>query len=330
MNNPDLNFGWGDTDGIREIILNLYSDNKKGSEYSIINIDQGYPPHEGDPKLIEEVKKLIKNLTNKEYAHVIITNGATNGLYATFSAISPSEVFINDRFFSFYPGIAKQFSKKVHFLNLKESSFAHEENSIVVIDNPSNPRGEIITNVNSLSENKLNIIWDAAYWSPTYVPDLYQKSIVQHDFMVGSLSKLTGINGIRLGWVATDNTEVYKKIADYVTHSLCGVSALSQDLAYSILKHVNMEKFYAQSSQLIQDNKNEISRLSTLFDNQSVPEMGMFVYWKVDPKLLEKIKDMGVVFTSGVAIGGTEDEVRINLGRKKHLTKNLVDLLLKV
>jgi hypothetical protein len=28
-------------------------------------------------------------------------------------------------------------------------------------------------------------------------------------------------------------------------------------------------------------------------------------------------------------VGGTEDEVRINLGRKKYLTKNMVDLILK-
>jgi len=50
----------------------------------------------------------------------------------------------------------------------------------------------------------------------------------------------------------------------------------------------------------------------------------------VDAELLKKIKDAGIIFTSGSFIGGTESEVRINLSRKRHLTKNLVDLLKKI
>lgn len=329
MTDPDLNFGWGDTDGIREIILDMYADNKKMSDYSLININQGYPAHEGCPKLIEEVKKLAKNLTGKDYKHIIITNGATNALCASLSAIAPSEIFINDRFFSFYPGIAKQFSENVNFLNLKESAFHHADNAVAIVDSPTNPRGELISEIKSLSSGKLNVIWDGAYWSPTYVSDFKEKKVLEHDIMVGSISKLTGINGIRLGWLATDDDSIYKNAVDYITHTLCGVSALSQELAFSILKHVNMEKFYAKSAQLISENKDEISRLSPLFGNQKVPEMGMFVYWKADKDLIEKIKSLGVVFTSGTSVGGTEDEVRINLGRKKYLTKNMVDLILK-
>lgn len=329
-NLADLNFGWGDTDGIREIMLNLYADDKKMADYSLININQGYPQHEGSPKLILKVRELVKNLTNKDYKHIIITNGATNALCASLSAIAPSEIFINDRFFSFYPGIAKQFSDNVHFINIKNSCLNHKENSAIIIDNPSNPRGELLSSINTASLAKLNVIWDGAYWSPTYVPNLYKKEILPHDVMIGSLSKLTGINGIRLGWLATDDDDVYQKAVDYITHVLCGVSALSQELAYSILEHVNMEKFYAQSAQLISDNKNELARLSPMFGGQNVPEMGMFVFWQADKDLIEKIKNLGVVFTSGAAIGGTEEEVRINLGRKKYLTKNMVDLLLKL
>jgi aspartate/methionine/tyrosine aminotransferase len=330
MNNPDLNFGWGDTDGVREIILNMYADDKNKSDYCFININQGYPAHEGDPKLIEEVKKLIKNLTKKDYKHVIITNGATNALCASLSALSPSEIFINDRFFSFYPGIAKQFSENLHKTNLNQLTAQYKKDSVVIVDNPSNPRGEIVSAISSPSENIPSVIWDGAYWSPTYVPNLYKLPIINHDIMVGSLSKLTGINGIRVGWLATDSDEIYQKSVDYITHTLCGVSALSQELAYSILKHVNMEKFYAQGAQLITENKDEISRLSPLFGGQTVPEMGMFVFWKAEKDLLEKIKNAGVTFTSGTSVGGTEDEVRINLGRKKYLTKNMVDVLLKL
>lgn len=330
MSNPDLNFSWGDTDGVREIILNMYADNKKMSEYSLMNIDKGYPPHEGDPNLIAEIKKLIARLTNKDYKHVIITNGATNAICAALSAMSPSEIFINDRFFSLYPGIAAQFTKNVHFLNIKNSTLQNSDNSVAIVDNPSNPRGEIISNIHSVPTNKLGVIWDAAYWSPTYVPNLNSRSILPHDVMVGSISKLTGINGIRIGWFATDDDELYKKAAEYITLTLCGVSALSQDLAYSILKHVNMEKFYAESAQLIQDNKNEMAKLSQLFNGQQVPEIGMFIYWQADKELINKINNLGVTFTSGTSVGGHENEIRINLGRKRHLTKNLVEILKKL
>jgi aspartate/methionine/tyrosine aminotransferase len=328
MNNPNLQFGWGDTDGIREIMLNLYPSDFESSD--LFSLDQGYPAHEGHPELIEEIKKLIKNLTKKDYKHVIITNGATNGLCASLHSLSPKEIFINDRYFGFYPGITKQFSRNVQSIPLKDSSFHHQSGSVVILDSPSNPRGDLITELDSLSATTPKVIWDAAYWSPTYVTGLDNMPMPTHDIMVGSLSKLTGINGIRVGWVATDSDEIYAKAADYVTHNLCGVSGLSQDLAKRILTHVNLEKFYSQSNQLLQDNKNELSSVANLFGGQPIPDLGMFAYWNADDLLLSKIKEAGIVFTCGSSVGGNKNEVRINLARKRHLTKNLVDILKKI
>jgi aspartate/methionine/tyrosine aminotransferase len=333
MNNPDLNFGWGDTDGIREIMLDRYSKDvpshpKTGTD--IFNLDQGYPAHEGNPELILLVKDLIKKLTKKEYKHVLITNGATNGICATLSALSPEEIYINDRYFSFYPGITKQFAKKVFSVSFKKDIISHHPDAVAVIDSPSNPRGDLIIDLETASDTKIDTVWDAAYWSPAYVPSLQNMPMPEHRVMVGSLSKLTGINGIRLGWIATDEDAVYEKCLDYITHNLCGVSGLSQDLAISILKYVDLDRFFSDSASLLADNKSEFSRVSSLFGNQKIPDLGMFIYWNVDPALLQKVKNAGIIFTSGSFIGGKENEIRINLSRKKHLTKNLVDLLLKL
>ena len=322
-NYSDLNFAWGDTDGIREIMLSLHSTSVTGMD--LMNLNQGYPPHEGKSNLIEEIGKLIKNLTKKDYKHVIITNGATNGLCAALSSLSPKEIFFNDRYFGFYPGIAKQFCNNVQSISLKDSAFHHQSNSVVIIDSPSNPRGDLILEAQSLSAGPISVIWDSCYWSPTYVQNLDKTPMPAHDIMVGSFSKLSGINGIRIGWLATDSDSIHEKALDYITHNLCGVSGLSQDLAYGILKNVNMEKFYAKSAQLVQDNKNELSGISRLFGGQKIPDLGMFAYWQADSDLLKKIKELGIVFTSGVSIGGTENEVRINLGRKRELTKNMID-----
>lgn len=328
MKVPNLNFGWGDTDGIREIMMRLYPTAHENSD--LLSLDQGYPAHEGHPELILEVKKLVKDLTKKDYKHILITNGATNGLCAALHSMSPKEIFINDRYFGFYPGITKQFSGNVQSIPIKDSAFHHQSGSVVIIDSPSNPRGELITELDSLSANPLQVIWDAAYWSPTYASGLDKLPMPAHDIMVGSLSKLTGINGIRVGWIATNSDSLYEKANDYITHNLCGVSGLSQDLARRILKHVDLETFYAQSNQLIQDNKSELSRVSSLFDGQKIPDLGMFAYWKADDLLLSKIKESGIVFTCGSTVGGNKNEVRINLARKRHLTKNLVDILKKV
>lgn len=333
MNNPDLNFGWGDTDGIREIMLDRYSKDvpsKPTMGSDIFNLDQGYPAHEGSPELISLVRNLVKKLTKKEYKHILITNGATNGLCAALSALSPEEIYINDRYFSFYPGITKQFAKKVYSIPLKSSIITPHPKAVAVVDSPSNPRGELFIELETASNSKMDVVWDAAYWSPAYLKSLHITPVPEHKIMVGSLSKLTGINGIRLGWIAVDDDSHYEKALDYVTHNLCGVSALSQELAISILKHVNLDHFFSDSSSLIDDNKNEFSKVATLFGNQKIPDLGMFLYWTVDAELIKKIKDAGIIFTSGSFIGGSENEVRINLSRKRHLTKNLVDLLKKI
>lgn len=324
-------FGWGDTRGIRQIF-------KRHSTFDV-NIPQdltqfGYPPHEGNADLIVEVRKLILDLTGHEYKHILITNGATHALNAFVSAKKDENVkslVTRNLYFSFYPKIAEN-----HGL---EHTFRHPEfdgivysNEIGIVDSPSNPQG-ILTGDRG---NDRNIVWDAAYHTPTYCGIIRDGKLQcpnirpRHEAMVGSLNKLTGINGLRVGWLATDNYNLYRAAFFYVEADLCGVSAPSQDYATKILKTVDLPAFYAETKGLLDNNRTELERLSYLFGGQPIFPYGMFALFEVDSGLRSLFRKAGVQFMDGKNIGDVErDSVRINLANSNNDTRRMVNDIIK-
>jgi aspartate/methionine/tyrosine aminotransferase len=326
----NFDFGWGDTTGIRKIF----------SEYLpggfLVNTNSlGYPTHEGEPDLINKVHSLILDLTGRMYRHIVITNGATSALnaYLHYQATHRGVPMVgtSNLYFGFYPDIISvNAMTQQKFTDLSYSINTAKDNDYAyIVDSPSNPLGEM-----RIVNDGKNVVWDAAYYSPTYcgVTEkgrlVCNRAIPEHDAMVGSLGKLTGLNGMRVGWLATNDDIMADKVGYYITNTLCGVSGLSQQLAVAALS-VDLDSFYEKSYRLIQNNKNEISRLNKIFSNQPIPENGMFSYFEVDNKILDLFYKAGVLVMSGSKIGSDWDHIRINLAKTNEETKKMVDAVLK-
>jgi aspartate/methionine/tyrosine aminotransferase len=320
-------FAFGDTRGIREIML-------KHAPFLSLGLmpweNFGYPAHDGNPLLKAEISKLIKNLTGKTYNHILVTVGAMHALSAAIAAIrTPQTKFLytNKLYFGRYPGLAVNSGLK----HIKTDQMNPGPGDIGIIDSPSNPKGEL-----SPYGNNTNIIWDAAYYSPTYcgIGDRDNLKcypvIPKHVAMAGSLNKLTGINGLRIGWLATDDQFLYEKALAYITSNILGVSQPSQWAALQILTKVNMNAFYAESKTLIDNNKTELQRLDYLFGYQEIPRKGMFALFEVDEKLKALLEKASVKVMSGKDCGDTRESVRFNLGNSNKDTKAMVDAILKV
>lgn len=320
-------FSWGDTVGIRNIML-------KNAPFLNIFIQDwnsfGYPPHEGSEELIGLTKELIKDLTGKEYRYVLITNGATSGLNAYIYAAKKEcteYLYTRKMHFSFYPGIAKV--NGLHHIKKDRIDF-ELDGQIAIIDSPSNPEGEVF-----FGGPKKGVVWDAVYYTPTYCGVWENnklvciKAIPEHDAMVGSYNKLTGINGLRVGWLATDDEEIYNKASEYITYHLCGVSWPSQNAIIHILKNVDLQKFYKESKALIDNNKSELSRLKNIFHNQPIPWKGMFALFEVNNRIKQLLEKASVKVMPGSAIGDDKDSVRFNLSRSNEDTKAMVDAILR-
>lgn len=319
-----FDFSWGDTRGIREIML------RHAAFLRVSNMpweNFGYPPHDGNANLKNEINNLIKKLTGSTYKYVLVTGGATHALNAFVAAMrTPATKFMytNKLYFSRYPGIAQNLG----LTHIKTDKVNPTMGDVGIIDSPSNPLGKL-----SPDGNKTNIIWDAAYYSPTYCglgdPLKCYPVVPKHIAMAGSLNKLTGVNGIRIGWLATDDVLLYEKALAYITSNLCGVSQPSQYAAHQILTKVDMDKFFKESKLLVDSNKTEMQRLEYLFGYQEMPRHGMFVLYEIDEKLKKLFEKASVLVMPGSQCGDDRDSVRFNLGNPNQLTKDMISAILK-
>lgn len=226
-------------------------------------------------------------------------------------------------YFPFYPGIAE-----INGLIHNAGDIGNIKSSIQILDSPSNPEGIVDGN------DYGRVVWDAAYYSPTFGVSIsgsrtLTTSIPPHIAMAGSMSKMTGINGIRIGWLATNDENLYLKAARFVTYDICGVSGLSQHLAVQILKKVDLDSFWKRSKLVLDDNRTEIQKLAYLFGDQEIPKMGMFALFEIDNKLKRLFEKASVFFISGKICGDDRDSVRINLAQTNLATKAMVKAVLK-
>jgi len=332
---PKHDFGFGDTRGIRDLfvahagaILNQ----------SLIGLwkDCGYPKHEGEDRLILRLRLLIRNLTGYDYKHVLVTNGATNALNAYLYAAKnrsndkKTHVLTNKLYFGFYPGIIEN----AGLIHVPTEITNTGDREIQIIDSPSNPLGVLCPLTNECGG--ANRVWDAAYFSPTYCGILAKnltlknpKIIPPHDAMAGSLNKLTGLNGLRVGWLATDDDGIYNKAYDYVTNDLCGVSMPSQMVAAKLLENIDLDPFYSLSKALLDSNRTEMQRLDKLFGGQKIPETGMFALFEVDNKILKILDKASVKVMSGKFCGDPRMSARINMANSNQATKLMISDILK-
>lgn len=328
-----FDFGWGDTRGVREVMVeSLASRGILFDRYPSSLRSLGYPPHEGSAELIEAVRDLVKDLTGKRYKHVLITNGATHALnayvYVKANYLIREQLYLktDTLYFPFYPNISK--IHNVLHVPSKLDFPCPDKIRVYIADSPSNPMG--LTRPDGLEGDT---VWDAAYFSPTYCTWTMRSGAVlmpKHEAMAGSLNKLTGLNGLRVGWLAMDDDLLYKKAFEYVEADLCGISLLSQNLARDILVKVDLDSFYIKSRWVLDCNRGELEKLGNIFGNQLIPCSGMFALFEVDAKIRRLLEKASVVTTPGHVIGDIRrDSVRINLANTNDETKDMVKAVLK-
>lgn len=316
-----LKFGWGDTRGIREVLLSTYDFNFKN-----IPLDSfGYPPYEGDPNLIGLIRDLTKDLTGKTFNRIAITNGCTQAVGLALDAIKTpftNEVETRDLYYPRYPDIIKRSG----MLHVRPKENLNISQAISLIDSPSNPEGSI-SGPKNLHKHS---VWDGAYHSPTYGLKLRGMSLVDADIYCGSMSKLSGMNGLRLGWVATDSDDHYTKIVNSLKVQTCGVSWPSQWLSSEILSNKELlEVFFTKSRALVEDNKNEVLKLRKIFGTDLVSDYGMFAFTESDEKIKNLFRSALVEFTDGSDCGADFDSMRLNLGNTRKDVVEMVKRILK-
>jgi aspartate/methionine/tyrosine aminotransferase len=264
-------FGWGEPFCVREALKHYY----KRSLDRHIHIDNlGYSPDPGNEKLIEYTRQFIYETTGIKYNYIIITHGTTGALNVVLRALKKEgrdTCFTHEYYFPYYPQIIQKNDYK-HCTGLyrnHETDLAYR-NHIAIVDSPSNPIGDLLL----YSDTNNGIIWDSVYHNPVFVNTIPVKP--EHRVNCGSYSKVFGLTGVRVGWIATNNEADYEAFLAENLYENCTMSVSSQSFVLDVMENTDLNNFMLSSKYRVNNNREMWARIEYLFEGQPVPENGMF------------------------------------------------------
>lgn len=319
-----FDLAWGNSVAVRQAFLaNASGVRMVFDTEELLKFD--YPDHAGDPKLVEITRKVIERQTGLNYRHILLTNGATGGVVISLRALAAQgRIYCNTRNAPFYVRYPKMI-EAAGLVHSQEIRPITKHASVVLLDIPSNPLG--LTTTFDYNQIDVPVVLDGVYLNRVYT----NGSVLApaHDVMIGSYSKLLGINGIRIGWIATNDSFLFERMSELVTSEYCGLSTASTEIVKQALHRFNWHNFEVEARQKLDHNREEWSKMERYFGQTPVIPVGMFYYGPVDRKAKELLTKAGIHYTTGDKLGTDDSFGRFNLGQDNDLTRKAVRAMLK-
>lgn len=319
-----MDLGFGNSICVREAFLETYPG------HMVIFSSEGlsrfdYPDRYGDPELVVITKQIIKRQVGLEYKHVFITNGATGAIAITLRAYKQRGAMYcytrNAPWYLRYPSIIN--ASGVTHCNETYQTLSNE--SVILLDIPNNPLG--ITTIPTFN-GTAPVVFDGVYFNNVYTSG-EPISIPNHDVFVASYSKLTGLNGLRVGWIATNDDFLAERIKDLLVGEYSGISVASTEIIKSTLLNFDWNTFEDKAKRYLDSNRTEWQKLEKYFGNMKVPNNGMFHYGPIDKKCKKLLEKSDITWTTGSSLGTDDSFGRFNLGQSCELVQRAVKTVLK-
>lgn len=214
------------------------------------------------------------------------------------------------------------------------------ETRLIVINTPHNPTGWLMsraefTALNTFCREKdIPLFCDEVYRELEYDPASRLPAAADvnpNAISLGVMSKTYGLAGLRIGWIATQNAEIYQKMAALKDYSTICNSAPSEFLAELALRH--RDELAARNLRIIQHNlallDEFFSRRADLF-GWTRPQAGPIGF----PKLLkgqidafcdDLVQKAGVLLLPGSAYEHPGNHFRVGFARQ-----NMPELLARL
>jgi aspartate/methionine/tyrosine aminotransferase len=301
----------------------------------------GYTESMGSPALREEIGRMYDDIQPEQ---VLVHTGAEEAIFLFMHAALKA----NDHVIVHWPcyqslaeiarGIGcrvslwKASGEKGWALDLDELKDSIRSGTrAIIINTPHNPTGylmppEEFQEISQIAqENGILLFSDEVYRESEYRRKDRLTAACdfgEHAVSLGVMSKTYGLAGLRIGWIATRNAEIYKNMAalkDYTT--ICN-SAPSEFLAELALRH--REVLAQRNLQIIISNLDMLDQFFARHPDRFTwqrPQAGSIGYPRlmggmVDDFCKNLVEKTGVLLLPGTLYDDQSNHFRIGFGRK--------------
>ncbi len=301
----------------------------------------GYTESTGAPSLRQEITRLYPGIQAEQ---ILVHSGAEEAIFLFMHAVlkAGDHIIVHWPCYQSLFEVAQSIGVEVAFWHAHEENgwaldLEELKNSIrsntkaIVVNTPHNPTGFLMPAADYLALNQIAqehgivLFSDEVYRESEYSADLRLPSACQINPLavsLGVVSKTYGLPGLRIGWIATQNAQVYERMAalkDYT--SICN-SAPSEFLAELALRH--REVLAERNLDIIHSN---LKLLDAFFARHTEkfswvkPLAGPIAYPKLKEGNVETfchdlVTQQGVLLLPGTLYGDDSNHFRIGYGRK--------------
>jgi aspartate/methionine/tyrosine aminotransferase len=314
---------------------------EEGAEEKFQNVWLGYTESQGSPSLRGEIAKLYSTVQPED---VLVFSGANEAIYLfMLAALKKNDhVIVHTPHYQSLSEVARSIGcetcawqareKDGWSLDLDELKSQVQLNTkAIIVNTPHNPTGYLMSRADFdalnrfAQENNLLLFSDEVYRESEYDPTERLPAAVDygpHAISLGVTSKTYGLAGLRIGWVATKNRDLYNKMASLKDYTTICNSAPSEFLAEVALR--NRQSLIDRNLGIIKYNLSVVDELfarhPSLF-TWARPKAGSMGF----PKLLQGnvevfcddlVNKAGVLLLPGSVYDDSHNHFRLGLGRR--------------
>jgi len=317
-------------------------ENEPNSTEELLNISLHYTESLGDPKLRKQIASLYQSISEE---NILVDAGAQSLILATISRTltKGDHLIVQFPCYTSLTDLAKWFGVEVSLwecdpdnqwkLDTQQLKNLIQPNTkMLIVNSPNNPTGYLMSSaefsqvIDICKDHQLIFFSDEVYRGLESADvrlapacDLYENAI-----SLGVMSKSYGLAGLRLGWIATRNNQLYQKIAMFKDYTSICTAAPSEYLSRIAIKHG--EKLIQRNLQIVERNKALFAQFAEQHSDfiRWVPPIGGPVGFAEllgvasSKKFCDQlVKQSGVLLAPGSAFHVTNRAfVRVGLGRE--------------
>lgn len=240
-----------------EVDYDIGESGVKFLKFSSLNLDLGdlplrYGHHRGSPELRELIAQDYEDFSPDQIA---VTNGASEANFAVIaSLVGPSDHVIveHPNYPSLYE-VPKSLNRRTHLLHLsfeekfkpnleKLESLITPQTKLIILTHPNNPTGSMITEkmlyaiIKIVEKHNVYLLLDETYRELSFNKTLPPAATLSpHAISITSMSKVYGLPGIRIGWVAADKSIIERVRAVREQLTICNC-VISEEIAKTVLR----------------------------------------------------------------------------------------------